>query len=412
MDIFDLYYPAPGPRYCVSVDWLQIMFLGVAPEYNEENADPVEFAAGVVWEPTPIQGNRHFRHSWNVYLDGVLIATAMTHPRNETIMKTGSIQVKLMNNLLYYENWMQQLQRLIVVMDWEFNNISRLDIAIDGNFSFEHTENEALQHLTGLRHFMEEMVQSVHTRQFEIKGRVKHSISGHYWNAAEGYFSSYSIGSLQSDKSLVIYDKASELERSNKQYIREFWEVSGLDTNRPIERLEIRLKSAALKKIKEFDWTKLADAVYLATLARTNFHKWFDVVEITGDTNISRRNILKLIDWDKLNARLLEILAEAPTEVHRTKIIVKDLYLKTKIGYLPESVTKKLIEAYLFKCDLWAWHDKRLPQWDKWYEKWAADGNKASLAESYIDTLQYDAYEVPAEWAAKYTNFDPTGGLA
>jgi hypothetical protein len=203
------------------------------------------------------------------------------------------------------------------------------------------------------------------------------------------------------------------LEKSNKYYIKKFWERTGLDTER-VERMELKLRNEAIKMIHNFDWKKLSDFEYLASIFRTYVEGGYVVNQETGnmkltrgivdfvekgtDSNVSRKKRIQFINWDYLGGEKLERLStKQSNEIYRMKLSCKTLvwiYVATKKN------TGKEYPHYLHLAREIAESINCL-QWmvDK-YEGWLAEFDKRKF--DYLPTYQtgyagqqLNLYEMP-----------------
>lgn len=183
-------------------------------------------------------------------------------------------------------------------------NITRFDIALDG-----------VSVLNLVDRFVKGEIEKLG------KAKVKPFFTGK--RVMEGF----DIGSKASNKWITGYLKSEELERSGKDYIREFWNRTKLDQDKPIERLELKIRNEEVKKIFQFAWEDLDNFEYLASIFKTCMNNFFEFVEIGGDSNVSRKKKIDFINWDFLGAELLERLStQETTEIYRMKQSAKTNY--------------------------------------------------------------------------------------
>jgi hypothetical protein len=177
----------------------------------------------------------------------------------------------------------------------------------------------------------------------------------------------FDIGSRSSSKWITCYNKSDELKRSNKSYVSDFWMRSGLNLQ-DVERFELKLRNDALKEVN-FDWRKMDDFEYLASIFRTfvdggyvnlvdtlsgemfrkNKKGMLQFIEVNEDKNISRKKKINFINWKYIGANPLERYStEKSNEVWAMKITCKRLCLlaySLKDKY-PERSENFLMEAH------------------------------------------------------------------
>jgi len=84
------------------------------------------------------------------------------------------------------------------------------------------------------------------------------------------------------------------------------WAANGLDLTQDIERLEIKLKSKAFKRLKEFDWTKLESTQYMAGVMKSFFKRFYEFTERSNDSNVTRKEKIQAVDWSYFDSVEIE----------------------------------------------------------------------------------------------------------
>ncbi len=349
-------------KYAISVDWAQAMF--VCDDVLPLPSDDAVYASGnVVFTPCAVQGNKYFSHSWEVSLDGEAFALVFSHSRT-TLIASNVVQVKIYNHHLYRHDWLSRLRTMCAMMHWHYKNVSRLDIAIDGVFdALANTQTGEVVYERGLRRFIQE--EYIGNRKYAMMGKAKLSASS--LDTKTGDFAGFYIGKSSSDKILSIYDKSRELEQSCKQYIRDFWASCGLADAGNVERVELRMRSACIKTIENFDFWRLDDAAYLVSIARTQFENWFEFVPTSEDGNKSRRKeklgAIGVIDWESVGAVSLTKRTAAPSEVFSCKITIKRLHFMAQTLEITRSAAEVAISACVERGNLWNWYARKSTTW-------------------------------------------------
>jgi len=309
-------------KYNINVDWFEVMLLGrfVTPE---DAPAVVDNFAGKIRFVKDKSGTKHFRFKYDVYLSEKHFGHILCCPRNEHIMAGNFISFKLQNNVLYELEWVERCDALFKAMNWTVKNNTRLDIALDGYG------------------FMDIFSKCVRGEVRKI-GQARPNV---YYNSSMKQITGYDLGSKASNKWLTAYNKTKELEVSNKKYIKDFWERTDLQMNQirtekgepvyqDVERLELKLRNEEIKKIEGFDWRRLDDFEYLASIMRTSFVKFFEFIEPSKDSNTTRAKRLKFIDWASIGGvRLEKMSTRKSNEVYGLKVCCKQLYwlyLQTK----------------------------------------------------------------------------------
>lgn len=294
-------------KHTLALDWLEFMVSGELVTFDTP-LETYSYELDKAGKPrTTLMrkkiGNKHFKFSYEIWRDGRRFATLFCGSRAPEIVAADLINVKIENPLLYEVGTIAACKELFAALNWKVRNITRLDIAMDG------VDVIAM----GDRFFRGEI---------DKKGKSRFAAYFTSKRVLEGY----DVGKRSSDKWITCYVKSAELEQSNKTYIRDFWKRSGLTSDR-VERLELKLRNEAIKMIKDFNWERLDDFEYLASIIRTQAKKIFCFVEKSSDTNISRAKLINWCDWDAVGAKLLETLtARQSDEVYMSKRSCKLLY--------------------------------------------------------------------------------------
>jgi hypothetical protein len=214
------------------------------------------------------------------------------------------IQVKLYNNKLYEEGWLDDLIAIATKTEAKFHNFTRVDIAIDGhNFLCQFDD--------------------WYSKKIVKTGRA--AVNAHFDNNRKctGFY----IGKGNSKKNVKIYNKSGELNRSNKTYISRYWKLHDINTDIPVERLEMTLRNEEAQKFEEINWLQLDQPAHLASIMRSCMDKFCDFRRPNGQKNISRMDKIEIVNWDAFNAAYLDKDSTRPTtEIYRAKITLKLLY--------------------------------------------------------------------------------------
>ena len=292
-------------------------------------------------------GTKHYEYKLDLYLDGQLFGKILAIPRDKTgiVLKQNSIQLKLQNNILYESGWIERLQDAIDTLGWELNNITGIDIALDGFDKFQ------------------QLASNLMANTWMFKGRS----TSQSFHRKGGNLTGMDYGKRSSSKMLTVYNKSIYLKQDHKKYITDFWKANNLkpyNEGGDVYRLELKLRSKAIKKIKGFDWTRLQDGNYLASVMQLCFKNWFDVIQNTGQKNKSREAQIDLIQWDSFNTVHMEKNKTKPSsELYQAKTLIKGMYLRglrTNNEVLKTEATQMVNEYGLND-----WFDWRIGEWIK-----------------------------------------------
>lgn len=212
------------PNYCISVDWLQVYCRGNYPVEGTyqlssyQGYDPVVPHVTVRLEPirTPI-----FDYVFCLSYDEIEIATLMACPKT-CLMPRDAISLKMHNRVLYSAKYVPLLYQLCESLHIVIQGITRIDFCYDCN-SIEGYKNVA--------DFLMDYISKKPGKKGHIrrKGSARFTCNGSrdWYNCAK--ITSMRWGSMASDIGAYCYDKTLELlEVKDKPWIREMWEMNGL----------------------------------------------------------------------------------------------------------------------------------------------------------------------------------------
>lgn len=312
----------PGAKYTIVTDWFQQICMETDPivgfgcPLDEYVYDSGRIVFRKMKYSAPL-----FNDGYSIIFDGKPFGRCHVNPKKNGVLKENTVQFELENNVQYEAGWLGDVKYFYDRMKWKVKNTSRVDIALDGRGFFD-------------------VWKKYEKGEIDRRGGGKEQIFRLKRNALTGF----DIGSRASDKWITCYNKSEEVKRSNKHYISDFWKRSGLDIT-CVERLELKLRNDALKEIS-FDWRRLDDFEYLASIFRTfieggyteminehtgEIHRKNKVgmltfIEPSSDKNISRKKKIRYIDWDYIGAVPLERLStEKSSEVWAMKIAIKKM---------------------------------------------------------------------------------------
>ena len=293
----------PAIANTITMDWFQATLIGKLVQYDTP-LESYKYDNGRILLAKRKAGTKHYQYVYDITVQGKPFAVICCCPRNTAILDKDFINYKAVNNTLYEVGYIARFEQLLQVMKWKVKNVSRVDIALDG-------------------HEYVNIMYKAASGEINRVGRAQANI---YYNA-KMKATGWDLGSKASNKWVTCYNKTKELNRSNKHYIKRFWKRSGLDLTEDIHRLELKLRNDAVKQIKDFDWKRLDDFEYLASMLRTHFTKFFEFRENTGKSNISREKVIEYIDWESIGAVKLEKLSTIETtEVWGMKLAAKRMF--------------------------------------------------------------------------------------
>lgn len=332
----------------ITIDWLDIHFK--TSEILKEPAkkyDLVEIGKNTVLQDCG-HGTGNYAHLWDCYHYGELLGQLQTHPRVKQ-MKEESVNLKIDNSRLYCEGLIRDLAEFQDENNLTFKNVTRLDLAIDN----VKCQDELNSYLTD--------------KNSGLVKIGKSKVSGFKFEEENRQFGSFYVGSRSSDKFLKVYNKSLEiLQSSKKSYISDFWAKNNVSGD-AIYRLELQMRSKAIKDIRYFKLEKLASQNYLYSIFKSSAKDYltFGLKNGKKDSNKSRLDRINLIEREiPIFASYLEKSERLETgDIYKAKLTIKLLF---KIDFVERSNTlhfyqtvKDLIERY----QLEDWYKMKKVEW-------------------------------------------------
>lgn len=353
-------------KHTINLDWLELIVSGNLVEFDSP-LDKYEYNQGEIVLAKLPMGTKIFKYSFEIFFRGKLFGKVHTNPRNPEILKPEYIQFQIQNNKLYEVGAIADCRYIFTKLSWAYVNTTRIDIALDG-----------VNVLQLMDRFVKGEIQKLG------KAKVKPFFTGK--RVIEGF----DVGSKASNKWITGYNKSDELERTGKDYIREFWERSGLDTSRTIERLELKLRNEEIKKIFQYDWKELDNFEFLASIFRSTMKNFFEFIEPQADSNVTRAKRMEFVDWENIGAKLLPKMSTKETnEIYRMKQSAKTnywCYLASGRKYYADIAQEQAMNVNALE-----WYATRLDKWKEEFNKRAGYNKDGLISFQYI--LNFETYE-------------------
>lgn len=334
---------------CICVDWFQacidVLNIDVLSSLTQRKVvEEIQVNDDVLLSYSG-NGTKNFEKLYKVYLYGIHYATLQFDTRCPQLFDYNSGIIKLENQVLYTSSWLDDFKYIISEMGARVRSITRLDIAIDGS-------DKAIE-------FINRWVKG---RTLGRKGKA--AITPCYRNDLS--IESVIVGRPSSDKQISIYEKLQEISKSNKSYITEFWKNNGLQIGDKVWRTEIRMNSGITSS---YDWQRLDDPAYLASIARTELKNYLEFYYKGKDSNKHRtykNKSMEIIDFDRIGGKLLEKREnKPPSDVYRAKQAIKHLYREDYLNGIEDAV--KVANDLTVEYGLSDWLNMKLPYWiDEW----------------------------------------------
>lgn len=268
------------PKVVVSIDWLSLFCAGKIPETSKykfvETGDT----------------SRQFLKIYKVFRKNRLFAVVQAYPRNK-ILKADALQVKFENNVLYETDAVVIVQDFLEDLNWQVNNISRLDICGD----FQQFKNGL-----SVQKFIQRLMS--HKYLFNNKCECHVYFTSDYQNSYNGL----TIGKRTSPVFTVLYNKTKEMkEVKTKAHIVELWKKEELINDNDVYRIEFRLKSDYTSKIvglgthsEKMNYKDLFNYEFVKRIFYSLFLDKFNVKVNDGKQNKTRMENLSLLNVESL----------------------------------------------------------------------------------------------------------------
>lgn len=370
-------------NFVIVLDWLEIHHKSNLYKANFE--DDIFTSKNVRIELVDRPTN-NFKLFGNVYVKGKKLGVLRFQPRNSTSYELESSSLKIENELFYTGNWSDLLKVYEKETGSVYNNITRLDIALDVPcdrvFKFVET-------------YIDTPLKKRKVRQL---GRTKiHTINNPISNKSEKRLRQFKLG-VPSKKSRVNkifsgYNKSLELSENNhKDYISRFHKVNFGKGHNEVYRYEFRYSSRAIRELyikgnsvsfctgeisEEFRNIRVSDLKSNSNLSKIfelSLKNFFEFCPSKGAKNVSRRPRYKLFNFKKNGGTsFIRKRKEYSSSPRTGKMVVKSLVKRVVFGGTMTSVNKRsyvrtfINELRYYRLE--SWFVRVYPTWVKEFEK-------------------------------------------
>lgn len=338
-------------KYAISLDWFEVTLEIFASSHSSllcfASEPPESLEIGNFQMELQVAGTRFYKHKFKVYHHGEPFGMVSMNPRSTQVLEGNWCQFKMDNHKLYQSSWISEFDEFMDELEAKPRSFSRIDIALDGR-----------GHL--------DIYKQWNSGNIDRLGRAKVIEYKEKVGGKDNVVTGVNWGSRGGDKHMTIYSKGNLLERENKGYIVDFWEKNGLINDSSevenIERMELKLKSKSINKLIDFDYKRLNEPEYMASIMRTHFKKWFEFTE-TGTGNVSRKKRLEFINWNSIGGELMDTDSTRPSnEVWSAKISIKRLYILAIEGLLSPTIDEHISDIIGW-YDLESWYERSRDKW-------------------------------------------------
>lgn len=418
--------------YAISCDWLQL-YLQRTSTFNPECENLFGYHFADVGH-----GSKVFKKIYNVIEPtGELIGNISLDPYSSKI-PASSVIFKAENNLLYQQDYIERIFHFIAATGLKYRGITRIDIAYDSNELYGGLKHETLinkyrknEYLKiGANEYFMHCKAGYHL-SVDKKGKKKltdkapskkskntqeqQEEAQPIQNLTEHKVNSVTWGSRSSDVQVQLYDKSKELrEVKMKHYIVDTWKEAGIDTERPVYRIEIRIVNEGkhitnLKTGEKFNLSMndLVTQELLEQLFHDYTRKVFRFYHRRDITHIQRMKEVKI--FSLTNQTLIRPMRNSKrkdyTRMHKITLnwLEKNIAENAREGNCIVHELEKVREYFLTSHAMEKWNKEREDEDE--YRKNAGNRSEISIQEYYKNKfagLKHEAAERAAKKWAEY----------
>jgi hypothetical protein len=295
------------------LDWLALNCHGV-----------IKDKAGFIFIKQPYT-TRQFTDVHEIYYKNKYVGVTTSKPSSQ-IIPPQTIIVKFDNALLYSRSARYFIQKFLIETKLIYKSITRADIAYD----FHTFEKELKPH---------QFIKDLFKMKYLKNGRGKFTTIGEQKRECEYSYLKY--GSRSTGRTIYLYNKSLEMQQvKEKRHIREYWERNGLNTGRPVWRLEFSFKGNTTKivdditgEINKINWTDLFNIKTTQKIFNTAINQYFSFKINDNTKNKTRMADLTLLNTPATCIRLMKLPeTEDPQRIYKTilRTLTADYYTNQK----------------------------------------------------------------------------------
>lgn len=340
-------------KYTINLDWLQF----VTKKTKEINFTGYQSSNLIISETNGY--NPNFYKCYVVSMLGTDICELHVNPTNKNY-SADEVSVKVNNGLLYTQDFVASVEKVMVELGLECTRISRIDIALDGSDNLKI--NEYIKRYT--------RTDTIQINNDNLK------ICGDTFNKKAVKFDTYYIGRKKYQKVAQSYNKTQEISSSKKNYITKYWELNNLNTEKEVGRFELQLGSRHLKKYGITSLRQLADTTFIGSIFKDEVGSWFKMYQVKKkDIKAHRKNIaiakgreLKIFKWNHIPHESigLKLIDVQPNQEHQAKRTVSfsldHLISKYPNNYSTSGNTVNYIQSVANNYDLDHFASKKIKE--------------------------------------------------
>jgi len=357
-------------QYLIGLDWFEVMCTSTMFTVGDPPS-VIKLDNGNIRMSIRRSGIQHWEAMYDISVNNRPFGHICCVPRERNILQPNMILFQALNNVQYETGFLQEFQYLCDKAEWKLRNGTRIDIALDG-----HGFIPLFQKI--MKGKLHKVGQATMTAHFDMNVKC----------------TGYDIGKRSSAKWLTCYNKKVEMKMKDKPYIKAYWDKGGLDQEKDVERLELKLRRRSLETIFELRYEELDSPEYLASIMRTQFEGWFEFTDPKSNNNVSRQRQIEVIDWDKIDGIYL---AKAETingkEIKRFKQAAKTCFLVWLAT--DQGIWKSIALNLAHSVDHLEWYKKERVRWHKEFLYHSGENRSGEIHYRFLNQFkQYGEYKV------------------
>lgn len=399
--------------YAVSCDWLQL-YIHIRNDFDPIAVDRFDSDGQLLPDEFQINQGYHFilkpygtkvlRKVCEIYEPGGELLGIMAYEPYSPKLHPKTAILKVENAVLYQSDYIARVFLFLSAMGFKYKSITRMDLCYDSNELYgglthqnlysRYQKNKYLK--IGQNEYMPVMdgkytIEAKRNRigkdengknKYEEVQVIEGEISEHRMKSA-------TWGMRSSGIQVQMYNKSQELrDKTMKHYIVDYWKMCGLDTDKDVWRIEIRiakgrkmLQNKATGKEMFLHMNDLLTQETIEELFQTFAEKYFRFFHNSGSKDrIQRMNQLRVFSFTKDVKMRPKCRTNKKDYTRKHKIMINDLTHQIaecdKLGVSVSSDLKVVRKYYIDAYNM-----------EKWYKE---KGEKDSYNQEVTNSTQID----------------------
>lgn len=300
---------------------------------------------------------------WQVYHGGQLVGMLESGGRSPNMARYDYLTLN--NDIIWGRGWYQHTAAHVLSgLGAKFHSIANLDICIDGLPGVTNVFNQ---------YIIQNMLSPSSGPRIVRAQKGSPKFGTNQFDDKLGAFEHYYIGKKGADKRFVIYEKNQEITyiSPHKQYIRDTWDLNGIDADGPVWRCEIRLKGKTLDMFDIQDLEQLENPNYLMQIFRTATDGFVDFRVTDGETAINHCEKIDLLGFVRLGVEKLELIKKnLSVGLYKAKMAVHSAFQHSISGDFMQHEVKEAMAHCINLVNRFNLREWLIRTWPKWEERY------------------------------------------